>query len=132
MLLVQPPHIWQLTPYNTSSSAPSFAGSKSTDSPLITTLHITLRHSCSDADILSVTQFARERCAGALKLGAAGEGGEGKSELTVQVVRGAVEEDRGASVKFWEAGPMSPKVGRGEAGHGGHSHESHGGHGHSH
>ena len=131
VLSVQPPHIWQLTPPTaTPSLSPPATNTNSKlaadASPLVATLVISIRPDASDADILSITQFARDRCSPALKLGGGGLD-PGTAELTVQVVRG----EKGGEVKFWQAGPMSPPRDHGHA----HSHshaQEHGGHGHSH
>lgn len=124
---VTPPHIWQLTPHP-ASSAPSTSStpsrrslpSKDETSTLIATLQITVAEDASDEDILQLTQFARERCAPALKAAQIGEQGE----LTVSVSRGK----KRPVVNFFEHKSLG-KVNGGAEDHG-HSHAT--GHSHEH
>ncbi|KAL8287327.1 hypothetical protein RQP46_003779 [Phenoliferia psychrophenolica] len=68
VLLVPPPHIWQLTPSPLSSSSPSSSSSNRrpkdpNTATLIATITIQVSPDASDSDLLQVTKFARERCA---------------------------------------------------------------------
>ncbi|KAF5373423.1 hypothetical protein D9615_009454 [Tricholomella constricta] len=75
------PHIWQLAPLPQSHAA----GVES----LVVTMELHVRHDLGDEDVLALTRWAWEKCAGALGVGREGgrEGGK-RPEVTVGIVRG--------------------------------------------
>ncbi|SDA01432.1 BZ3500_MvSof-1268-A1-R1_Chr10-1g02660 [Microbotryum saponariae] len=92
------PHVWQMITHpaslNASSSTnptPSNINPSQSDggASLIATLVVHVKASCTDADILTVTKFCRERCRGPLRLGDQGPDAPNErfGEVTVQVVR---------------------------------------------
>lgn len=146
VLSMLPPHIWQLSPSLSSTSATSptsstvsrrsSAPSADAPSPLIATLQVKIKHDCSDADILEVTKFCRERLATGLgqnpNLRSSHDNGEGHSEVTVSVTRAK----KGEGVRFYQPPSAVSGFEKPHDEEHGHSHShaapSHGGHGHHH
>ncbi|KAG5651787.1 hypothetical protein H0H81_007399 [Sphagnurus paluster] len=85
------PHIWQLgaSPASPTSTSSTFGGKPATAavSPLVVTLELHVRQDLGDDDVLALTRWAWEMCAGAL--GGRDGRAEGRAvEVTVGVVRG--------------------------------------------
>ncbi|RDB17297.1 Zinc transporter 6 [Hypsizygus marmoreus] len=76
------PHIWQLKPTPTTSASEAEA--------LVVTMELHVRQDLGDDEVLKLTRWAWERCAGALGGGSVGGTGKGRegTEVTVGVVRG--------------------------------------------
>ncbi|KAF5366140.1 hypothetical protein D9757_010951 [Collybiopsis confluens] len=96
------PHIWQFTPTPavSSSSIPSLSSSSSsgkmsptTPEQLVVTLELHVRRDLADDDVLLLTRWAWEKCAGALTMGAKGDAAATRvntiqADVTIGVVRG--------------------------------------------
>lgn len=161
---VDPIHVWQLTPHHPQGvsaffipgsptqkrrRAPSVGDDGEGDrTTLVVTLHVKVRHDCSDEQMRDVARFAKERCKGGLRVGR----GAVQGDATVQVDRAKA----GQEVRYYEAPSKSVfgiEVELGAAygdanghshgheaeahdAHAGHSHapvvEEHGGHSHAH
>lgn len=126
VVAVEPIHIWQLTPHHPQGSGvstffipgsptqkrrrQSVSGGGADDgdrATLVVTLHVRVRHDCSDDEMGSVGAFVKERCRSGLRVG---RGGGPEGEVTVQVQRA----ERGEEVRYYEA-PVGADRGRRES-----------------
>ncbi|KAF9461808.1 hypothetical protein BDZ94DRAFT_1370571 [Collybia nuda] len=83
------PHIWQLTPTPAiNSTMTTGAGQAATVESLVVTMELHVRHDLADDEVLKLTRWAWEKCAGALGGGKLGKSIRGGPEVTVGVVRG--------------------------------------------
>ena len=123
VVAVEPVHVWQLTPHHPQGkgvstffipgsptqkrrrqSVPSSAGGGADDgdrATLVVTLHIRVRHDCSDEEMRGLAAFARERCRSGLRVG---RGGGPEGDVAVEVGRAG----KGEEVRYYE-GPVGGK-----------------------
>jgi hypothetical protein len=78
------PHLWQLTP------TPAVPGKNAAPSTLIATLELHVKDDLGDDEVLALTNWAWERCTGALNSGSNARIRDGgtKVEVTIGIVRG--------------------------------------------